>query len=153
FPIETVEAMRKVILYTQEHSDVEPMLPKTRSNQTIRRNAIAQAACSMAAQLKADVIVAETKEGGTAENIAGCRPRQPIISVTSIPRVAQQLALSYANRSFVRDDAEDAGYNLVNELYQEGFFGGISPLNAVVVRGMQPGVTGGTDTIRACVVE
>lgn len=153
YPLETVEAMRNVILYTQEHASVESMSPESSSNRTIRRNAIAHAACSIAAELEVDVIVAETKEGGTAENIAGCRPRQPIISVTSIPRVAQQLALSYGNRSFVREDADNVGYDLVAELYRDGYFGDTKPLNAITIRGMQPGVTGGTDTIRACVIE
>lgn len=153
FPIETVQAMRSVILYTQDHTISRASRPESDSDTTSRRNAIAYAAVSIADELDADIIIAETKEGGTAANIAACRPHQPIISVTSLTHVAQQLALSYANRSFVRNDGDDAGLALARELHGEGFFGELTRLNVVTVHGLQPGLSGGTDTIRACVIE
>jgi pyruvate kinase len=152
YPLETVAAMKKVILYTQEHSSVAEISDFIGGIKT-QRNAISAAAVSLADQLGAVAIVAETKSGATAANIAMNRPNLPIISVTSEARAAQQLALSYANKSFIRPDGEKAGFELAKELKADGFFGDTSPVTVVIVSGRQPGLTGGTDTIRVRVLE
>lgn len=151
YPIETVTAMKKVILYTQEHSAVlkaEDVLTKS-----LWQDAIGTAAVTLAEQLKVAAIVAETKSGATAANIAAHRPNLPIISVTSIPRTAQQLALSYANKSFVRPDGETAGLELAEELKSQHFFGDEQEVQVVIVSGRQPGLIGATDTIRVRVLQ
>ena len=152
YPIETVAAMKKVILYTQEHLAVAPITDIIKGKKT-HRDAISLAAVEIAAQLGAGAIVAETKSGATASNIAAHRPNLPIISVTSEPRAAQQLALSYANKSFVRPDGEKAGLELAKELKAEGFFEVEGNVTVVIVSGKQPGLIGGTDTIRVRVLE
>lgn len=154
YPIETVTAMRKVILYTQEHAPVVDIVSDAVLASEIQtRDAISHAAVQLARQINADVIIAETRTGGTAENIATCRPDQPILSVTSEITTAQHLALSYANRSYVRPDDEHSGELLLRELKDAGFFGELSPVRAVIVSGGQPGLSGATDTIRVRVVE
>ncbi len=152
YPIETVAAMKRVILYTQEHVMVAPItdIIKGRRGQ---QDAISHAAVGLAEQLNAKAIVAETKSGATADNIAAHRPNLPIISATSSLRAAQQLALSYANKSFVRPDGEKAGLNLAKELHANGFFSTDEAVTVVIVSGKQPGLTGGTDTIRVRVIE
>jgi pyruvate kinase len=152
YPLETVAAMKKVILYTQEHSSVASITDFIPGIKT-HRDAISAAAVSLADQLGAQAIVAETKSGATAANIAAHRPNLPIISVTSEPRAAQQLALSYANRSYVRPDGEKAGFELARELKAEGFFEDDGPVTVIIVSGRQPGLIGGTDTIRVRVLE
>lgn len=152
YPLETIAAMKKVILYTQEHVAVAPVTDIIKGKKT-SRDAISAAAVSLADQLGAGAIVAETKSGGTAANIAAHRPNLPIISVTSSPRAAQQLALSYANKSFVRPDGEKAGLELARELKESGFFDDEESVTVVIVSGRQPGLTGGTDTIRVRVLE
>lgn len=149
YPQETVNAMRRVISYTQEHTRVLVDAGDGSSDKNPQRNAIAHAAVALAEELSAVAIIAETKAGGTAENIAVCRPSMPILSVSSSERAAQQLALSYANRSFVRPDGEKTGYSLAQELHQQGYFGDdAKEVCVVIVSGRQPGVSGGTDTIR-----
>jgi pyruvate kinase len=148
YPIEAVAAMKKVILYTQEHIAVAPLVDIIQGKKS-SRDAISLAAVNLADQLGASAIIAETKSGGTAANIAAHRPNLPIISVTSEPRAAQQLALSYANKSFVRPDGERAGLEMAKELKAEGFFGDdAESITVVIVSGRQPGLRGGTDTIR-----
>lgn len=153
YPVEAVKAMRKTILYTQDNSEVNYRETLADKEEYMRRNAISHAAASLASELGVDVIVAETRHGGTAENIAAMRPTQPILSVTSESRAAQRLALTYASRSFVRPDADEAGYNLALELKNKGYFGDKLKLTAVIVSGQQPGVSGGTDTIKVRVIE
>lgn len=152
FPLETIAAMKKVILYTQENVAVAPITDIIVGNKTAR-DAISHAAVDLAEQLGAKAIVAETKSGATAANIAANRPNLPIISVSSEQRSAQQLALSYANKSFVRPDGEKAGLELTKELHAAGFFGTTDPIRVVIVSGKQPGLIGGTDTIRVRVIE
>ena len=151
YPLQTVAAMKKVILYTQDNAPVNPINDIEVKN--VQQDAISTAAVSLAEQLKVDAIICETKSGATAANIAAHRPNLPIISVTSTPRAAQQLALSYANRSYVRPDGEKAGYELAKELKAEGYFGNEGPATVTIVSGRQPGLVGATDTIRVRVIE
>lgn len=144
YPIETVESMKRVILYTQENAPVRPLnSPKELDTHSA---AISATAVELAKHLHATAIVAETKSGATAQRIAAHRPFRPIISVTSNPRVAQQLALLYANKSFLKPDGEKAGLELAKELVRTGFFPSESTF--VLVSGLQPGLQGATDTIR-----
>lgn len=152
YPLETVAAMKRVILYTQEHIEVAPITDILQGKKSARR-AIASAAVSLAEAVGASAIVAETRSGATAASIAAVRPNLPIISVTSEPRAAQQLALSYANKSFLRPDGEKAGFELAKELKKEGFFGDDDQITVAIVSGRQPGLIGGTDTIRVRVLE
>lgn len=151
YPLEAVAAMKKVILYTQDHAPVAPLDDHIAARNP-RRDAISAAAVQLAEQLKVSAIIAETKSGATAANIASHRPNLPIISVTSEERSAQQLALNYANRSYVRPDSPEAGYDLGMELKAEGFFGE-EPATVIIVSGQQPGIIGTTDTIKVRVLE
>lgn len=153
YPLETVAAMKKVILYTQENAAPAQLGDVLTGQDTTQRTAIGSAAVRLAEQLKVHAIIAETKSGATADDIAAFRPNLPIISVTSEPRTAQQLALTYANKSFVRPDGEKAGLDLARELKEQAFFGNEGNTRVVIVSGRQPGKIGATDTIRVRVLE
>ncbi len=145
-PLETVIAMKKAILYTQESEPVE-LMPKIMFNSKRKQNAISAAAVSLADKLGVVAIITETKSGATAANVAAYRPNLPIISVTSRLRSAQQLALSYANRVYLRPENDEIGFEVAKELGQAGYFGEL-PATVVIVSGRQPGVIGATDTIQ-----
>lgn len=144
YPIETIMAMKKVILYTQNNEPVEKLKESTINCEQC--DAVSLAAISIAKQLNAAAIIAETKTGATAVNIATHRPNMTIISVTDEPRTAQQLSLSYANRSYVRTDYENAGYDIAKELKDQGYFGE-KPASVVIVSGHIPNVSGTTNSI------
>lgn len=152
YPVETVKMMADTVRYTQSRWPMNDM-PIEEGEANRRRNAIAHAAVEVAERVDADLIIAETKSGATAARIAALRPELPIIAVTQSPRVAQQLALSYATRSYVRDDEEHAGVNVAKELLTTGKYSSNGRLVVVVVSGRQPGATGGTDTLRVRVIE
>ena len=91
----------------------------------------------------------QTASGVTATTMAAERPNLPIVSVTSNARVANQLALIYANSAFVRKYSEDFGYDLARELKEVGYLqlrDGVKDLTAVIVSGDRDKV--GTDTIK-----
>ena len=152
YPEETVKAMRDVIRYTQEHAAVAPIDNIVERGDNEALNAISLSAVELAEQIDADAIVVETKSGQTAATVAANRPSLPIVSVTSDARVAHQLALNYATQSYLRPDGEFAGLELAKELKEKGFFGDKENVTIVIVSGRQPGLVGGTDTIRVRVV-
>lgn len=151
YPLETVGAMKRVILYTQDNVPVSPLHDYAVAK-NVQLDAISTAAVSLAEQLGVDAIIAETKSGATAANIAGHRPNLPIISVTSEMRSAQQLGLNYANRSYIRPDGVEAGFDLAKELKSQGLFGD-GKTTVIIVSGQQPGIIGTTDTIKVRVLE
>lgn len=146
YPIETVAAMRKTIMYTQDHSEV--MLVDKSEARRKTDAAISYSAMRLAQDVGAQAIVAETSSGATAVNIAAFRPNLPIISLTNHPETAQQLALNYATRSYVREKSglEEAGH-LVEELKAAGYFGE-EPVTIVFVSGHTPGKAGTTNNIQ-----
>lgn len=149
YPVEAVATMKRVILYTQEHAPVRPLF-YSEFNATMQ-DAISSAAVTLAHQIKAQAIVCGTKSGATALSIASHRPSLPIISVTSVPRVAQQLCLMYGNKSFLMPDGEKAGQKVAENLAKKEVLKRGRPI--ILVSGRQPGMVGGTDTIRVRVLE
>lgn len=149
YPVEAVKQMKKVILYTQNNSKVMPISQET-TGEYKNYDAVSYAAARLAEKIKADVIVCQTSTGATAASIATQRPNVPIITVTSNPRVAGQLALTYANSAFVRPFSETYGLDLAQELKESGYLKqeeDSGNLTAVIISG-QPNVVGGTDTIQ-----
>ncbi len=148
YPIEAVKEMKKVILYTQNHSHIAPMSRKPEGDSAIY-DAISDATARLAEKIEADVIVCQTASGSTATTMAAQRPNVPIISVTPNARVAQQLALMYANSAFVRPYSEDFGKKLALELKESGYLKteeGKKDLLAVIVSGDKN--KSGTDTVK-----
>ena len=151
YPIETIKAMRDVILYTQDNINVDRVDVRVPEKSDIE-DSISHAAVDLAATLKAKAIVAETKTGATAMSVAACRPTVEIYAITPDKRVAGQLALRYAVRSFVRPEGDKLGLLLAKEQKDKGMLGE-APVRVVLVSGRQVGLSGGTDTIRVRVVE
>ena len=114
-------------------------------------DAISKAAVQLAEKIKADLIVAATKTGATAALIAAQRPNIPILTVTSSPRVAQQLALTYSNSAFVRPYTSGYAMDLVNELKSTGYLHvpeAKEYLTVVMLSGVAKDEAGGTDSIQ-----
>lgn len=148
YPLETVKAMKKVILYTQNHSRVAPISHDPVGEKSEVYDAISSAAAHIAETINADAIICQTASGVTATTMAAQRPNLPIVSVTTNERVANQLALYYANSAFVRPFSEDFGLDLAKEL-KGGYLQldeGQKDLDLVIVSGNRDKY--GTDTIK-----
>lgn len=153
YPVETVMEMKKVILYTQNHSRIAPISKSPIGEKSEIYDAISDAAARMAEKIEADVIICQTASGVTATTMAAQRPNLAIVSVTANPRVANQLALIYANSAFVRPYSEDFGFNLAKELKGLEYLKtkeGKKDLVTVIVSGDKDKV--GTDTIKVRLV-
>jgi pyruvate kinase len=148
YPMDAIQTMKRVILYTQNNASLNPIgQPKANTD---LQDAISSAVLTLADQIKAVAIVAQTKSGTTALSVASHRPDMPIVVVTSTPRVASQLALMYASKTFLREDIESVGETLAHQLKDQDVFA--SGDRVVIVSGAQPGLIGGTDTIKVRVL-
>jgi pyruvate kinase len=149
YPIEAVKTMKRVILYTESHNPLNVSFPN--NEELSRQAAISTAIISLAESLDAKAIVAETKSGATALQIATRRSNVPIIAVTSSDRVAQQLAIAYGVKSYVRPVDSKAATKLTAWLQRHKALhkGDV----VVTASGRHPGVVGTTDTIKVRMLE
>lgn len=149
YPIEAVTVMKRVILYAEAHTPLKVSFPGNESHS--RQVAISTAILSLADSIAAKAVVAETKSGATACQVAALRSTIPLIAVTSDSRVAQQLAIVYGVKSYVRPVDPLAATKLTNWLRQNQVLhkGDV----VVTASGRYPGVVGTTDTIKVRVLE
>jgi pyruvate kinase len=151
YPVEAVKVMKRVILYTQENNMINVSFPGLEGRTNSRQLAISFAIIKLAEVLDAAAIVAETKSGATALQIAQHRPFMPIIAVTSSRRTAQQLSVVFGTKTYVRPDDKHAAQKLTNWLRQRKV---LSKGDMVVTAsGQYPGVVGTTDTIKVRILE
>lgn len=144
FPETAVQYMKRIITYTEENAPVEPRFLIEDDNSI--QSSISSAVMTLAHQVQAAAIVAETASGNTARSIASHRPKMPVIMVTHSQRVANQLALVYGGKSYVRKQSKLVGEKVTDWLLKNR----ILKNNDVVVitSGKYPGVIGGTDTMK-----
>lgn len=149
YPIEAVEYMKRVINYTEANNPVKVEY-KNDVREHTKQSAISSAIIELAVNIKARAIVAETKSGATALQIASFRPDIPIIAVTSDKRTSQQLSIVYGTKSYVRPVAKHSASKLTDWLKNNKVLtkGDI----VVTVLGQYPGVVGTTDTIKVRVL-
>lgn len=146
YPHEAVKIMKRIINYSQQHGVVRVTFKGQTEKHPTRQLAISRGVISMAESIHAQAIVAETKTGATVLDIASERPDVPIIAVTDNDRTAQQLAIVYDVKSYVRPVSAHAAQNITDLLLREHVFNKGDII--MMVSGQQPGVVGTTDTIK-----
>jgi pyruvate kinase len=148
YPIEAVDVMKRVTTYTERNNPLTVQFP--REPDQSRQGAVCTAVIKLAQDLPANAIVAETHSGATALQLATRRPSVPLIAVTPDPRVAQQLAIVYGTKAYVRPAERLAATKLTNWLLQAK---ALKKDDIVVTAsGKHPGVVGTTDTIKVRVL-
>lgn len=149
YPLDAVEIMKRVILYAEQHNPLKTVFTLDREHDI--QSAIAGGIISLATDIKARAIVAETKTGATALQVSSRRPDTAIIAVTDTPRTAQQLALAYDVKSYVRAAEEHAARKLTDWLREQEVLAQGDVV--ITVSGRHPGIVGTTDTIKVRVLE
>ena len=148
YPIEAVKYMRRIIMYSEKNLEKSEVNLVSGSSKQL---AISNAVVDLASSINARAIVAETKSGATARIIASRRANIPIIAVTSSSKVAQQLAIVYLTKSYVRPIDKLAATKLTNWLAKNRVLN-IGDM-VVTASGKYPGVVGSTDTIKVRIIE
>lgn len=149
YPKEAVQTMKRVIRYTEIHMPLKVSFPGNDDHS--HQASISRAVINLAENIAAQAIVAETKSGATALQIAALRTTIPLIAVTSDKRTAQQLAIVYGTKSYVQPVHPQAAVKVTDWLRQHKLLrkGDI----VVTASGRYPGVVGTTDTIKVRVLE
>lgn len=148
YPLEAVQVMKRIILYTQINNPLPMLYPDLSDNS--KSSAISKAVITLADKLQARAIVAETLTGATALQIASHRPARPIIAVTSNTLTAHQLALVYGVKSYLRPVDKQAAMKLTNWLHENKVLEKGDMI--VTASGQYPGIVGTTDTIKVRVL-
>lgn len=148
YPIEAVQVMKRVTTYTERNN---PLTVQFSNDPDVsRQGAVCRAVVKLAQTLPANAIVAETHSGATALQLAARRPSIPLIAVTADARVAQQLAIVFDIKAYVRPADRLAATKLTNWLRQAKV---LTKGNIIVTAsGKHPGVVGTTDTIKVRVL-
>ncbi len=149
YPLEAIQMMKRIIRYSETNRPLSVAYPDYEDHS--RQGSISRAILSLASSIQAKTIVAETKTGATALQIASRRPEIPVIAVTSDVRTAQQLAIVYDLKSYLRPVDAQAAEKLTkwlatNKVLKKGEI-------VVTVSGQYPGLAGATDTIKVRVIE
>lgn len=149
YPHEAVETMKRVIRYSEGHAPLKVTYPSYEDHS--RQASIGGAVINLAEAIQARAIVAETRSGNTALQLSSRRTSIPLIAVTSENCTAQQLAIAYGVKSYVRPVDAQAASKLTDWLYKNEVLarGDI----VVTASGQYPGVVGKTDTIKVRVIE
>lgn len=151
YPIEAVRVMKRILVFTQNNAAIKAVFPDEFQDVSKTQNAICNAILGLAEDVDAKALVAETKSGATAIQIAARRPDRPIIAVTSSVHVAQQLSIVYDVKSFVRPVSKYAASRLMEWLHKNKV---LKKGDVVIsVSGRYPGVVGATDTIKVRAIE
>lgn len=145
YPTAAVEIMKRIVNYAQKNT-LDKAVTIANPEFLSTTQAIALAIIEMANVINAVAIVAETKSGATALQVSAKRPSVPIIAVTSTARVAQQLAIVYGTKSYVRPDDKMQATILTNWLHRNKVLKQGDVI--VTASGRHPGVVGTTDTIK-----
>lgn len=97
YPVEAVRAMARIAQQAEadafEMNTYKSLSYDTAYNDTT--NAICDAACTTARDVRAKAIIAVTKYGQTARGMSKFRPYEPIIAATPIQKAYHQLSLSW----------------------------------------------------------
>ena len=154
YPVEAVRTMAAIARRTEsDHNYLSRMRKAPNDHHLSIAAATAHAACTTAADLKADMVITVSKSGETARLLSRCRPEQPIIACVMEEQVQRHLALSwgvipllmpYARNTdelidFSVQAAQDAG------LVQDGDL-------AVLTAGVPVGISGTTNMIKVHLV-
>lgn len=144
YPVPAVRTMKRILAYTEENMPVKAVYAD--QDEVARRAPLSAAAVSLADQLDATMIIAETRTGETALNLSDMRPSAPIIVATPDHRVAQKLAIIYGCRSYYIKNTKMAATEAIGVLESEGRLS--KGQKAVLVYGYGPEHGSLTDTIR-----
>lgn len=149
YPIESIAVMKRIVNYTQSHA-LHPTTVIDLDSVSSNSRAITNAVIKLAHAVKAVAVVAETLTGATALQIASRRPNIPILAVTSVARSAQQLAIVYGTKSYIRPDGRMQAVKLTDWLHRSKVLR--KGDTVVTATGQYPGVVGTTDTIKVRVL-
>lgn len=146
YPIRACQMMDRIIREAEASAYFEP-IPSECGSDTAE--AIAHAACSIASEVGAKLIVALTQSGGTARLVSKARPRVPILALSPEPETLRRLALFWGVSPLPLDvvtDLEVLARRIRELLVSDGMV--VPGDRFVIVYGAPVGGRGSTNALR-----
>jgi pyruvate kinase len=116
--------------------------------------AVARAAVGLAHELRAAAILTLTESGFTSRATSKCRPRCPILALTSDPRVVRRLCLNWGVTPLLQPASADSDHaRIAFGLERARALGLVSPGDVVVTTAGVAGAVGSTSQLRVVTVD
>ena len=151
-PLESVRTMHRIAVAIERSHLSGPPLPALEEVGEVART-IASGACRMADRLGARRVVVSTQTGRSARYVSKCRPRTPILAMTTSLRVARRLQFLYGMRTVLVPRTDDIDTMLhVAEVAAIEAGGARQGDRIVVVFGQPFNEPGSTNTLKLHVI-
>ena len=149
YPVEAVAAMAKIAEQTERSIDYTELFHTAKFKIKNQIDAISHAACSLAIDIDAKLIVVCSRSGRTARMVSRFRCPKPIIGMTTDEKVWRKLALSWAVIPAMSEEFQSADvlfYHAVSIAKKSGL---VEPGDVIVITGGQVnGKSGNTSLVK-----
>ena len=152
YPVQAVQTMERVALYTEKNFPVEVTKHEDPLTETTTES-IGKATVKIAEDLHAAAIIASTERGGTAQMIAKHRPESAIVAVSPHEHVVRRMQLYWGIQAVLGKEANNSDEVVDNAIYAALDNDLIEAGDLVVLTaGVPVGREGSTNMIRVQVV-
>ena len=155
YPVQSVEALRDICTAAEKNDDLMLLrgASATQTDMTAFRENICEAAKTVAENIGAKAIIAESKTGAVARAMARCRPNCPIIAVVTSEQVCRKLCLSWGVTPVLGEEKQNSD-EITNQAVSKAMETGIVEKGDVVIiiSSNKTVPTSGTDTLNIRIV-
>ena len=154
YPVEAARMMARIASDAESMPATRPETIETERDRVGLPEAVADAACQLAADIGAAAVIARTQSGTTPRLVAKYRPRAPVVAPTPLEETFRRLALVRGVVPLRISGADADGADPMDAAVRQARDAGlVRPGDTVVVTcGLPMGVPGSTNSIRAVVV-
>lgn len=155
YPVESVEALSDICTEAEKHEHLMLLrgASATQTDMTAFRENICEAAKTVAENISAKAIIAESKTGAVARAMARCRPACPIVAVVTSEQVCRKLCLSWGVVPMLGEEkqsSDEITLQAVDKALESGI---VEKGDTVVIISSNKTVpTSGTDTMNIRIV-
>ena len=155
YPVESVEALNDICTEAEKYENLMLLrgASATQTDLTAFRENICEAAKTVAENIGAKAIIAESKTGAVARAMARCRPSCPIIAVVTSDQVCRKLCLSWGVFPMLGEEKQSSDEITLQAVDKALSSGIVEPGDTVVIISSNKTVpTSGTDTLNIRIV-
>lgn len=147
YPVEAVGIMARIAERAEREIDHRRFMTRVHQDDPAALGAVAHAACALAGEVRASAILVPTWSGDTPLRVASWRPPQPVIALTSDPRVRRRLALAWGTIALAVPEAYTIDEVIATSIRAARTDGYIAPGDLVVIACGPPQKQSGTSTV------
>ena len=148
YPVEAVAAMAKIAEQTEHSINYTELFHTAKFKIKNQIDAISHAACSLAIDIDAKLIVVCSRSGRTARMVSRFRCPKPIIGMTTDEKVWRKLALSWAVIPAMSEEFQSADVLFYHAVAIAKKSGLVDPGDVIVITGGQVNGKSGNSLVK-----